>query len=70
MCIRGGILADDMGLGKTLSMVASIVHGITNGHTPLVDGKMNQNGLKQANLQLIPTASTLVVVPSVCEYFA
>ncbi|PYH39514.1 DEAD/DEAH box helicase [Aspergillus neoniger CBS 115656] len=54
--IRGGILADDMGVGKTLSMIASIVASSPYDTITLE---------KQANLKLVPSRSTLVVVPSV-----
>jgi hypothetical protein len=59
-----------MGVGKTLSMIASIVHDIPSSHTPLADDKSNQNGLMLTSLPLIPATSTLVIVPSVCEFFA
>lgn len=57
--IRGGILADDMGVGKTLSMIASIVTSPPSDITTLE---------KPADSSLIFAKSTLVVVPSVCEY--
>lgn len=57
--VRGGILADDMGVGKTLSMIASIVT------SPPCDTITLE---KPADLKLISAKSTLVVVPSVCEY--
>ncbi|GKZ21144.1 hypothetical protein AbraCBS73388_006805 [Aspergillus brasiliensis] len=56
---RGGILADDMGLGKTLSMIASIVAGLscveTTSSTP-------------ADAIPVPVKPTLVVVPTEPHY--
>ncbi|KAI1871349.1 uncharacterized protein JN550_004794 [Neoarthrinium moseri] len=57
----GGILADGMGLGKTLTMIASIVAGIS--HTEDIEMK-NQDEDKEATTTLMPIQSTLVVVPS------
>lgn len=53
--IRGGILADDMGLGKTLSMIASIVTGLSCVETTLET---------PADTIPFPVKSTLVVVPT------
>ncbi|KAL2843330.1 SNF2 family N-terminal domain-containing protein [Aspergillus pseudoustus] len=63
--ICGGILADDMGVGKTLSMIAGIVHDIRLTQTPLVGAESNGDAGTSVGSSLIPTLSTLVIVPSV-----
>ncbi|GAT23101.1 hypothetical protein RIB2604_01702370 [Aspergillus luchuensis] len=57
--IRGGILADDMGLGKTLSMIASIVTGLS-----CVEATLET----PADTIPVPVKSTLVVVPTEPHY--
>lgn len=58
----GGILADGMGLGKTLTMIATIVTTISRAEQFAL---ANNDGTKAIK---IPVISTLVIVPSVCEY--
>ena len=58
----GGILADDMGLGKTLTMIATIVTTISRAEH---FASPNDKGTKALK---IPVMSTLVIVPSVCQY--
>lgn len=57
----GGILADDMGLGKTLAIISSIVASLTH---------LKESADELPNTPLTLTKSTLVIVPSVCEYGA
>jgi SWI/SNF-related matrix-associated actin-dependent regulator of chromatin subfamily A3 len=63
--MRGGILADDMGLGKTLTMIATIVTTLSRA-THFATGEFSPDkGTKSGK---IPVMSTLVIVPSVCQY--
>ncbi|KAF2661288.1 hypothetical protein K491DRAFT_673960 [Lophiostoma macrostomum CBS 122681] len=57
----GGILADDMGLGKTLSMLAVIVATL---RAALDFATSNFNPNPSATRGLVPSKTTLVVVPS------
>lgn len=59
--ILGGILADDMGLGKTLAIISSIVASLPH---------LEESADELSNTPLTLTKSTLVIVPSVCEYDA
>ena len=61
----GGILADDMGLGKTLIMIAAILTTISRAEHFAVGKFPDDGGAKAA---MIPVMSTLVIVPSVCQY--
>jgi SNF2 family DNA or RNA helicase len=61
----GGILADDMGLGKTLTMIATIVTTLSRA-THFATGELSHD--KGAKSGKIPVMSTLVIVPSVCQY--
>jgi SNF2 family DNA or RNA helicase len=63
--ILGGILADDMGLGKTLTMIATIVTAISRAEHFATTRFTDEEGIKDAR---IPVMSTLVIVPSVCQY--
>jgi SNF2 family DNA or RNA helicase len=63
--ILGGILADDMGLGKTLTMIATIVTTISRAKHFATIRLNDEEGIKDAR---IPVMSTLVIVPSVCQY--
>ncbi len=61
----GGILADGMGLGKTLTMLACIV-------ATLADSEVFELGefadKVKTGAPSIRTKSTLVILPSVCQY--
>jgi SWI/SNF-related matrix-associated actin-dependent regulator of chromatin subfamily A3 len=59
--VRGGILADDMGLGKTLSMLAQIVRSLPQA---LDFAASRTAAAPSAWKDLVPSKSTLVVVPS------
>jgi SNF2 family DNA or RNA helicase len=61
----GGILADDMGLGKTLTMIATVVTTISRAEH-FATGQFSH--LESTNPRKIPVMSTLVIVPSVCQY--
>ena len=63
--VTGGILGDDMGLGKTLSMLAAIV-------VSLDDALRFAYNSTRAPIQywqdITPSKSTLVIVPSACQF--
>lgn len=61
----GGILADGMGLGKTLTMIASIVASLSRIEEFAMGKLLND---EEARMSLTPVISTLVIVPSVCQY--
>ncbi|KAJ0425197.1 P-loop containing nucleoside triphosphate hydrolase protein [Aspergillus carlsbadensis] len=60
----GGIIADAMGLGKTLTMISAILFSMDDAEEFMLstDRAVNEGGF------VIPTKSTLVVVPSTREY--
>jgi SNF2 family DNA or RNA helicase len=62
--VLGGILADDMGLGKTLSMLAVIVDSLGRALEYAVTHTRGSTAHWQ---EVIPSKTTLVVVPSSCE---
>ena len=61
----GGILADYMGLGKTLTMIATILTTLPRAKQSAAGDFPDKEGTKAAK---IPVTSTLVIVPSVCQY--
>jgi hypothetical protein len=54
-----------MGLGKTLTMIATIVTTLSRA-THFATGELSHD--KGAKSGKIPVMSTLVIVPSVCQY--
>jgi hypothetical protein len=54
-----------MGLGKTLTMIATIVTAISRAEHFATTRFTDEEGIKDAR---IPVMSTLVIVPSVCQY--
>jgi hypothetical protein len=53
-----------MGLGKTLTMIASIVTGLSSAEEFKMRKQLYPEQFKPS---LVPVQSTLVVVPSVCQ---
>lgn len=54
-----------MGLGKTLTMITSIVSSLTQAEDFAAG---NLSDIKAAKASRIPVKSTLVIVPSTCEF--
>ena len=61
----GGILADGMGLGKTLTMIAGIVTSLSCAEEFAMGKLLND---EEDKISLTPVKSTLVIVPSICQY--
>lgn len=63
--MRGGILADGMGLGKTLTMITSIVATLDSAAFFAASIHSSDD---PTNSPVIPVKSTLVIVPSTCQF--